>query len=245
MFEEKKKVWIAGLCSAFIAGGVLVFNLAFAHGTIVTPVSRIYSCYLEGPENPQSDACKAMVALGGTQPLYDWNEVNLLAGDKHRELIPDGQLCSAGRAKYKGLNLARDDWPTQSIAADANGNYEFVYKATAHHSSKYFEFYVTKDGYDPTQPLNWSDLEDDPFCTLTSVTLEDGHYRMTCPLPSNKSGRHLIYNIWQRDDSDEAFYSCSDVEFNGVPAATATPPPIVTVPPSWDEKQYLPMISGN
>ena len=34
---------------------------------------------------------------------------------------------------------------------------------------------------------------------------------MNCPLPPNKIGRHVIYAIWQRDDSPEAFYSCSDV----------------------------------
>jgi len=28
----------------------------------------------------------------------------------HRERIPDGQLCSAGRPEYAGLDLARADW---------------------------------------------------------------------------------------------------------------------------------------
>jgi len=37
---------------------------------------------------------------------------------------------------------------------------------------------------------------------------------MNCPLPLDKTGRHAIYCIWQRDDSREAFYSCSDVIFN-------------------------------
>lgn len=251
MLVTKQKLWFVLFGMFALLGAVLIYQNTLAHGTIITPISRVYSCYLEGPENPKSDACKAMVAAGGTQPLYDWNEVNLLAGDKHRELIPDGQLCSAGRDKYKGLDLARNDWSTQMIAADANGNYEFVYKATAPHSTKYFDFYVTKDGYDPTQPLKWSDLEAEPFCKITEVTLDNGHYRMSCPLPQNKSGKHVIYNIWQRDDSDESFYACSDVQFENDPMATptattpatpVTPTPTGTIPAVGAEMIYLPLI---
>ena len=37
----------------------------------------------------------------------------------------------------------------------------------------------------------------------------------TAQLPANKSGRHIIYMVWQRSDSSETFYSCSDVVFDG------------------------------
>ncbi len=225
----KKQRWLVAVSILVIAAGILIIQQALAHGSIETPISRVYNCYLEGPENPQSAACQAVVAVGGKQPLYDWNAVNRLAGGNHRAIIPDGQLCSAGNEKYKGLDLARDDWPTQTMTGDANGNYEFVYYATAPHSTAYFEFYVTKDGYDPLQPLKWSDLENEPFCRITSVTLQNGRYKMTCPLPQNKSGKHVIYNIWQRDDSDEAFYACSDVQFDSslppTPTITSTSPP--------------------
>ena len=43
----------------------------------------------------------AAVAAGGTQAFYDWNEVSLLdAGGRHRQIIPDGKLCSAGIDRY-------------------------------------------------------------------------------------------------------------------------------------------------
>ena len=192
---------------------VLGHHSGYTHGSMEVPVSRVYNCFLEGPENPQSEACKAAVREGGTQALYDWNGVNRLADGRHRDVIPDGRLCSAGKESHKGLDLARDDWRATPIAADQNGNFEFVFSATAPHSTDYFEFYVTQAGYDPAKPLRWDDLEDTPFCTINGVTLENGRYRMNCPLPRNKIGRHLIYAIWQRDDSPEAFYSCSDVIF--------------------------------
>jgi chitin-binding protein len=185
---------------------------ASAHGTMDTPVSRSYVCYQEGPENPVSDVCSAVVAAGGTQPLYDWMEVNIGdAAGRHREIIPDGRLCSAGRAKYSGLDLAREDWPVTSLPSSAD--FTFRYRATAPHQGG-FELFVTRDGYDPSEPLRWDDLEPEPFHVEDSPRLVDGHYLMDVALPE-KQGRHLIYAIWQRTDSPEAFYACSDVVFEG------------------------------
>ena len=189
-----------------------------AHGSFEIPISRVYACFLEGPENPQSAACQDMVDIGGTQPLYDWMEVNQFnAAGEHLSLIPDGTLCAGGRDKYRGLNQARTDWVSTAPRFNSKGQMEFVYHAWAPHSTDYFRYYITKDGYDPTQPLRWEDLEE-PFCEINDVEQDDNmRYHMTCPSPGNKTGKHVIYNIWQRDLSPEAFYACIDVDFgNGI-----------------------------
>lgn len=205
---------------------------AVAHGTMQNPPSRTMVCYAEGPESPDSAACRKAVELGGTQPLYDWNEVNLAdAAGRHRELIPDGRLCSAGRDKYRGFDQARADWPSTSLTSGAA--HTFSYRATAPHRGA-FEIYVTKDGYDPAKPLKWSDLESKPFLTQRDPALSNGAYVLTGRLPA-KSGRHVIYTIWQRSDSPEAFYSCSDVTFGGGnpnPAPTPTGTPAATPKPT-------------
>lgn len=203
----------------FVFTLVMLTEHAFPHGSMETPLSRIYNCFLENPENPKSDSCMAAVEIGGTQALYDWNGVNQAnANDMHESIIPDGKLCSSGKELFKGMDLARNDWPSTMIAPDSNGRFDFVFIATAPHSTDYFKFYVTKDGYDPLSPLGWDDLEDSPFCTINEVTLVNGRYTMNCPFPEGKSGKHVIYTIWQRDDSTEAFYTCTDVEFtSGVP----------------------------
>lgn len=203
-------------------------STASAHGTLSDPPSRVYTCKQEGPETPKSAACKAAVAAGGTQAFYDWNEVSLLeAGGRHRQLIPDGKLCSAGRDKYRGLDLQRADWPAKRISA---GSLSVTYHASAPHSNSNFEFYITREGWNPTQPLRWSDLvhlatfNNQNPTTYTSWTLN---------IPQ-RSGRHLIYSIWQRVvGSAEAFYTCSDVDFGGgstppPTTTTTTPPPTTT-----------------
>ncbi|KQX11359.1 chitin-binding protein [Streptomyces sp. Root431] len=198
---------------------------AFAHGSMTDPVSRVSACYAEGPEAPRSAACKAAVAASGTQAFYDWNAVNIAnAAGKHRELIPDGKLCSAANDKYRGLDLARADWPASRLAS---GAHTFRYKGTAPHRGS-FELYVTKDGYDPSKPLAWSDLEAKPFATVTDPRMENGDYVFEGTVPK-KSGRHLIYSIWQRSDSPEAFYTCSDVVFGEESGGTA-PAPTASAP---------------
>ncbi|MEU5001864.1 lytic polysaccharide monooxygenase [Streptomyces sp. NPDC021622] len=193
---------------------------ASAHGAVFNPVSRVAACYAEGPETPKSQVCKDLIAASGTQPLYDWNEVNIAnANGQHQQLIPDGKLCSANREKYKALDWPRTDWPATQVTP---GAFDFRFRVTAAHPGT-MTVYITKDSYDPTKPLKWSDLESTPVATTaTAKTSTTGYYEFSGTLP-NKSGRHLLYKVWQRNDSPEAFYSCSDVVF-GQGARTAGTP---------------------
>ncbi|WP_328942577.1 lytic polysaccharide monooxygenase [Streptomyces sp. NBC_00250] len=192
---------------------------ASAHGAVFNPVSRVAACYAEGPETPKSQVCKDLVADSGTQPLYDWNEVNIAnAAGQHQALIPDGKLCSANREKYRALDWARTDWPATAVAA---GAFDFKVRVTAAHSGT-MTVYITKPGFDPTQPLKWSDLDATPVAVYnTTRTATDGYYNFTGNLPA-RTGRHIVYKVWQRNDSPEAFYSCSDVTFGGTAAQATT-----------------------
>ncbi|WP_198314456.1 lytic polysaccharide monooxygenase [Chitinibacter sp. GC72] len=189
-------------------------QLVSGHGTMEVPISRVLSCFKEGPESPKSAACQAAVAAsGGPQFLYDWSGVNQLPNGDHKAFVKDGQLCSASKSNYAGLDLARTDWPSSNIAPDANGNFEFIFNAPAPHQTRDWVFYVTNDTWNPTTPLNWSHL--DQFCKLGNVPVTaDKRYKMSCQLPK-KTGKQIIYVTWQRSDSAEAFYSCSDVNFSG------------------------------
>lgn len=185
---------------------------ASAHGSMGDPVSRVAQCYAEGPESPRSAACRAAVAAGGVQALYDWNGIRIGdAAGRHRELIPDGRLCSAGNEEFKGLDLARSDWPATSVHS---GVRTFRYRVTAPHRGT-FTVYATKPGYDPAKPLGWSGLDlEHPVATVTDPVASGGFYTFTGTLPE-RTGRQLLYAVWQRSDSPEAFYSCSDVDFGG------------------------------
>lgn len=208
----RRKAAVAAVGLAPLALTALAAAPASAHGSMGDPVSRVSQCFAEGPENPRSDACKAAVAAGGTQALYDWNGVRIGDVDgRHQERIPDGKLCSAGDNAFRGLDLARADWPATSVSS---GSYTFRYRVTAPHKGT-FKVYLTKDGYDPAGPLAWGDLDlANPVATSTDPAAVDGFYTFSGTLPQ-RSGKHLLYAVWQRSDSPEAFYSCSDVTFGG------------------------------
>lgn len=89
----------------------------------------------------------------------------------------------------------------------------------------YFDFYITKDGWaDTNEILSWDSLEDTPFCRYLGES--DRNMLKTeifsCTVPQ-KAGKHVIYTVWQRDDSPEAFYSCSDVIFAGSSVSASSP----------------------
>jgi predicted carbohydrate-binding protein with CBM5 and CBM33 domain len=219
----------AALVVTITTGLVVFLNQApaAAHGAMMAPGSRTYLCWRDGLDstgaiNPRNPACAAAVAQSGTTSLYNWFAVLRSDGaGRTSGFIPDGQGCSGGTGgpyNFTGFNLARDDWPVTHLTAGAN--FRFDYNNWAKHPGTFY-VYITKDSWSPTRPLAWSDLEATPFSTVTNPEsiggpgTNDGRYTWTGRLPSNKSGRHLIFSVWSRSDSTETFYGCSDVVFDG------------------------------
>ena len=202
------------LATVFVGAGVGVAGNAAAHGTMITPVSRVYACFQGNPENPTNPACAAAKAVAGSQAFYDWNGINQAnANGNHQAVVPDGKLCSGNNPTFRGLDLERSDWQATPIQPDANGRFTFVFRATAPHATRDWKFFVTRAGWQPGSPLRWADLQE--FCSLGNTPLSaDGTYKLQCTLPQ-RSGQHVIYNTWQRADSTEAFYTCMDVRFEG------------------------------
>jgi chitin-binding protein len=183
---------------------------AQAHGAPTNPVSRVVACSPEGGGNTATAACKAAIAANGA-PFTAWDNLRVagVAG-RDRQLIPDGQLCSGGLPAYKGLNLARADWPSTRMTPGAT--FTLSYSSTIPHTGT-FKLYLSKPGYDPTKPLKWSDLPTKPFATATDPALVNGAYRIKATLPSDRTGRQMLYTIWQNTSTTDTYYSCSDVVF--------------------------------
>jgi chitin-binding protein len=221
--RRKLAAYSAAVILAAGSAALIVPHQAMAHGSPLIPGSRTWLCYRDGltPQGnivPRNPACAAAVAQSGDVSLYNWFGVlRSDAGGRTTGYIPDGQLCSGGNTTYSGYNLARNDWPVTHLTAGRT--IEIQYNNWANHPGTFLA-YVTKDSWSPTRPLAWSDLEEQPFSTATNPPAiggpgtVDGHYWWNATLP-NKSGRHIIYLRWVRSDSQENFFSCSDVVFDG------------------------------
>ncbi|MET9814953.1 lytic polysaccharide monooxygenase [Streptomyces sp. NPDC006355] len=183
---------------------------ASAHGAPTDPVSRVVACSPEGGDRAGSAACRAAVAANGA-PFTAWDNLRVanVAG-RDRQTIPDGELCSGGLPAYRGLDLARADWPATEVAPGATLTLRYV--STIPHKGT-FRMYLTKPGYDPAGPLSWADLPEKPFAEVTDPALTDGAYRMEVTLPSDRAGRHVLYTVWQNSSTPDTYYSCSDVVF--------------------------------
>ncbi|MEU0574722.1 lytic polysaccharide monooxygenase [Dermacoccus nishinomiyaensis] len=206
----------AAVVLRFVAAGAVPVLLvtaaqgtALAHGAPTDPASRVTACGTEGPDR-KTAACRAAVIANGGVAFDAWDNIRVtdVEPQADREAIPDGKLCSAGLADYKGLDIARSDWPTTQLTAGED--ITVTYKATIQHEGS-FEFYLTKDGYNPNKPLGWDDLESEPFATEEHPEFQDGAYQISTTLPEGLAGRHVLYTIWRNTDSKDTYYHCSDV----------------------------------
>ena len=170
---------------------------------------------------PTNPLCKTALATSN-YPFYNWfgNLLSLVAGQ--HQTIPDGKLCGPD-SKFADFNTPSSDWPTTPLVSGST--IAVQYSAVVPHPGKFMQ-YITKDGWDQTKPLGWSDLEATPFDTAVNPPIRPGgpagpEYYWNAKLPT-KSGRHIIFSVWERSDSPESFYNCADVDFGG---GTGTPTP--------------------
>ncbi|MFF7352671.1 lytic polysaccharide monooxygenase [Streptomyces filipinensis] len=183
---------------------------AQAHGAPTDPVSRVYACSPEGGDAGRSAACRAAVAANGT-PFTAWDNLRVAGvNGRDRQMIPDGRLCSGNLPAYRGLDLARRDWPATRLTP--GDRLTMTYASTIAHTGT-FRLYLTKSGYDPGKPLTWSDLPERPFAQVTDPPLRKGAYHIDATLPKDRTGRQILYTVWQNSSTPDTYYSCSDVVF--------------------------------
>ena len=188
---------------------------ASAHGTTFDPPSRNYGCWqrwgsdFQNPAMATQDPMCWQAWQTDTNAMWNWNGLYRegVAGN-HQAAIPDGQLCSAGRTqggRYRAMDTV-GDWK----AADKPRNFTIDVYDQAFHGADYYRVYITKQGFNPiTQALRWSDLE---LVTTVGKTPPQEHTYLNVNAGS-RTGRHIVYTIWQATHMDQSYYWCSDVNF--------------------------------
>ncbi|MEU1434172.1 lytic polysaccharide monooxygenase [Streptomyces sp. NPDC005786] len=229
MTRRRKQLASLATVLATLLGGLALTLLgqgsAQAHGVAMTPGSRTYLCWLDartstGALDPTNPACKAALNESGATALYNWFAVlDSNAGGRGAGYVPDGKLCSAGdRSPYNftGYNAARADWPRTHLTS--GNTIQVKHSNWAAHPGS-FRIYLSKPGYSPSTELGWDDLE--LIDTVVnppqsgSPGTDGGHYYWDLALPSGRSGDAVMFIQWVRSDSQENFFSCSDIVFDG------------------------------
>src|SRR5690348_7327552 len=161
---------LSAAAAAGLLPPLLVALPAMAHGAPTSPISRTAACAAGGGTATGKAACKAArAANGGPFGTFDNLRVPNVNGND-RKFVPDGKLCSGGLADFKGLDLARDDFPATSVSAGKS--LPIKYRATLPHEGS-FRIYLTKQGFDPKQRLTWEELGSKPLAEIKDPPLRD------------------------------------------------------------------------
>ncbi|PED40603.1 lytic polysaccharide monooxygenase [Bacillus cereus] len=126
----------------------------------------------------------------------------------------DGQLASGGNSGYSLLNIQT---PLHWVKKDMKtGKNTLVWEYTAAHKTTKWHYYITKQGWDPSQPLNRDSLELIQTIDWDGTTAIPGKQSgtglpHTINIPNDRSGYHVIYAVWDVDDTVNAFYQVLDV----------------------------------
>ncbi|MEU0664856.1 lytic polysaccharide monooxygenase [Streptomyces lavendulocolor] len=203
------------LCATLL--GLLPWTgTASAHGSVVDPASRNYGCWLRwgsdhlNPAMEQQDPMCWQAWRADPNAMWNWNGLyrNGVGGD-HRAAVPDGRLCSGGRAeggRYNALD-AVGPWRTTRVG----GTFSVKLYDQASHGADYFQVYVTRPGFDPaTQALSWSDLQ---LVRQTGRYAPSQNYLIGDVSAPGRTGHHVVYTIWKASHMDQTYYLCSDVTF--------------------------------
>ncbi len=204
---------------------------AYGHGSTVSPKSRVYRVYQSNPENPNFELAANAVVMDTKQAYYTWNQVSrnipdavnagLPEGFDFSPWIPDGQIASGGRTDsavfgeltYKGLDQVSSDWPTTPVTAGQQITVDFW--ATMPHEPSVWDVWMTTPDWDANTALNWNQME---FLGRPDPTLANNHYTFDLDIPGDRSGHHVLWLAWQRDDpAGEVFFTAADLMITSVP----------------------------
>ncbi|HEX8628233.1 MAG TPA: lytic polysaccharide monooxygenase [Catenuloplanes sp.] len=213
---------------------------ASAHGNVVDPPSRNRGCLDRwatnhmSPQMASTDPMCHQAWQADPNAMWNWNGLfREGVGGNHQGAIPDGQLCSGGRTqapRYNSLD-AVGAWQAKAVG----NNFSVKLFDQASHGADYIRVYVTRQGFNAlTQPLRWADLELRSEIGNTPAARwqpDTGGVSISVPATApGRTGRHIVYTIWQASHLDQSYYFCSDVTFGGG-GTTPTDPPPVSPPP--------------
>ncbi|WP_131738069.1 lytic polysaccharide monooxygenase auxiliary activity family 9 protein [Actinomadura roseirufa] len=193
---RKRTLALTAVASAGLT--VAVAAPALSHGYTTAPISRSLLCGRGTVKN-----------CGDIQ----WEPMSVEGPKGFPRSGPgDGRICAAGDGRWAPLDDPRGgQWPATKLTSGQS--YTFSWNLTVPHATASFRYFLTKDGWNPAQPLTRASLDLTPFLQV------NGRGRQLAQAVSHvgslpaRHGRHLVLAVWDIADTGNAFYQCSDVDF--------------------------------
>ncbi|ODP26207.1 GlcNAc-binding protein [Paenibacillus nuruki] len=187
---------------------LLMSSTIWAHGYIEQPASRAYK---------GSNALGLNTNVGSAQ--YEPQSIEALKG--YPSAGPtDGHIASGGVAGFGPLD---DQTSTRWHKTDIKtGALKVQWKLTAQHATASWKYYITKQGWNPNEPLKRSTLQE--IAVINDKGAKPAaNVSHTINIPSDRSGYHVILGVWDISDTANAFYQVIDVNITGQGTGGTTP----------------------
>ena len=181
---------------------------ALAHGYIVSPADRVVLCY------PGAKGAPSVPGINDNCGNAQWDTAAAGEGPDGYPLAgpADGQIASGGNIPLAG-NMdvqTAERWVKHKVQA---GPMKFSWHFTAPHRTTDIQYYITKQDWNPNQPLSRESFEDKPFCTWTNGTqVVNPDETMECNLPE-REGYQVILGKWDVNDTQASFHKVIDVMY--------------------------------
>ncbi len=207
----KRKMSALGKASGCVSSLAVIATLVAsqhvaAHGYLNDPPSRAF-------------ACQKGLNRDCGQAQYEPQSVGETTKGFPNGGVADGKIASGAIAAFSAMDIQSASRWYKTEILDRTINFDWYYRAT-HPATKY-EYFITKNGWNPNLPLARSSFDLTPFCFVDAGGRlptdqpqgSDGAAREKheCQIPADKSGHHVILGMWTVDDTPGAFHNVVDV----------------------------------
>lgn len=193
-----------------------------AHGRVTTPKSRATLLTEQGKLSDHDGIDSGKGFPGTTAGWLD----PAGPGDAWAGVPPeDGKICSAGHADSRAL-LDDPNYPWHKEPVTAGQELTVTWNFSRQHKARRFTYWLTKDGWDDSQPLARAHLDlDNPVHEAVNTYVPyhgpDADEQLmvkeptvhTFTLPA-RTGHHVLLGVWNVADTPAAFYMTIDLQFD-------------------------------
>ncbi len=189
------------------------------HGHVFEPKSRAYIAWQEGLLNSgqlnQREAGKFFpeVSSGLTDPFAPQDVPNATPPR-------DGEIASASQGDGLILDTPGTHWTKHTVNSGSVLPVTWVY--TARHLTRRWNYFITREDWNPNQPLSRDQFEKKPFyqVQLSEQPFWSHGNALNPPNPTihnvmlpERSGYHVMLAVWEVADTGNAFYQVVDLDF--------------------------------
>lgn len=185
-------------------------GMAHGHGYVTSPPSRNLLCK-EGIN----------VNCGAIQ--YEPQSLEALSGFPANGPA-DGRIASANQAAFNALDEQTSSRWVHHVMQQ--GIQDFSWTFTANHVTRNWRYYITRQDWNPNQPLTRAAFEISPFCSVDGGMQRPSMVvTHSCNIPS-RHGYQLVLAVWEIGDTVNSFYNVIDAEFKTDNIS----------PPAWEQR---------